>query len=535
MINFSYYDLDKIDDELNFIFNLKEKYSCNYVNDINFNLEKLKNMDKLTTEESKLIGEFFINYEKSNKNIDKILNLISKTILYIKSDKEEVKKCFQDLENAFLSLKNLNFKYFNKYILQRKQNELNKIENLLKNQKDLVTKYLNSTNKKIKKCYIKKYISNEEEIYNNYCRLDNIISIKKYINNHIYPSLIYWFEEAKNFFLKNLVIVFTSIGILGYILLLFYFNLYLDTNFKLSFQSNIELFILFGILAIVYVFYLFMIFFNLICFAYFSSDCKANKILFVILQIYFILFCGVLSFDFRFISDNFDLFLFIYIAILLILFFNLKFKNGSVIEKIISTFIVFVCDFLFIVGIVIIEENISSGAIILFLAIFLLMRLSAVYYYRYKFLLFLMLILSIFIIVSLSGGLARVVAIVDYRENFTILREYVPKDIALNLPKCFKDYNLTCVENDSEENITLNNLIVRYENHNRYYLRIFIKDEFTLLKKDLSNFNNIVKCSSNKNNVCFEKSQNKDLVIIKNYEKSFYKKDFYINYKNILN
>lgn len=221
-----------------------------------------------------------------------------------------------------------------------------------------------------------------------------------------------------------------------------------------------------------------------------------------------------------------------------------------------------------VIGVVYIEyQEIDFIWLIICLTSLLFVKLSILPTTRisYKIAFFCSLIFMIVEIAFISKIFVPMTGLGNYLDDFTIKTEYIKKSI-LNLPNCFKDYNLTCIDaqNSDENKTTINNLLMRVKSDDRYHFRAFASKEsdfdltkFGLTKGDFGLDTNasiealalkaqevfkIPSCDHDKTDkACYDIS--KDSVNIKNYHKKFQDftkengnvfKDFRINKANII-
>ncbi len=382
------------------------------------------------------------------------------------------------------------------------------------------------------------------------------IDLQKYSFKHLINTLIYDFvgivKYAKRKFLDfNLFasIIFIIIGMFAY-------NAYLYSNglkISISLLNFKDIFLAIGAISILYIVYFMFLLvpansfltktningtknenlkkwifgvsrlslFLIIILPFIAENYKINNIVnhFANINIVFECFYYIIGFQF--------LLLLIYFAIYC---FDIKINFLNFILNFFLFYIFFSIDFLLICLTYIRFYDINFFILLFVLLFYLFAQLSSYYHYFYYKISVIFNFFALFPLVFLiSPEIMKYSDIGNYEDNFTIKKEIISKTL-LNLPYCFSDYNFTCIDKDmtNENQVAFNNLFVRLKKDNAYYLRADMPIKYDF---NLSNMN-ISECSQEQNTTCYENLDDNKTIEIKNYDIKF--KDFKNSYNKTI-
>lgn len=567
--NLSYSDLEDIKNELKdvakikkYVFKIKFNQRKQYFAEANEILENITKTDSSECQKIKL--QSLQKRYKSTEDTKKILEYLDEDIcsrdfeLLSEASKEMILK----FETILEKLEELNFNTSPKSLKIKTEN-FKKLEELLVSQEELVEDYLASISKDERVELYREFLKNESEIYKIYNKTSSVLSTK--LSNFKELSIVRIKNSMKNdlfscfkFFRENIIVSFWILVFIGSVICSFYFF-----SIKKVPQINLdELMPLIIFASVVALFWLCSTFLASLYSCYFLYKTNYKKPWIFIISQFYLLFLLALPFlsnyiseedTFGFVLSYYEQFLIFYLVFISVYFVLNIIKYSK--SKLDDTFLlsVFLAPellfIIFVLDIFIHDKYDGLGMLLLIyiLLFFVIARLlSLSKNFEYKPVLFITLLISFISTYFISPYLVSIINLANYKENFTIKKEFIPKEI-LNLPLCFEGYHLACInENLSDDKkIKIDNLVVEVKSEDRYYFKAEIKDGFKFPISKKQYFENIVK------NSCDEKSSiqlldhNDTHIAIKNYKSLFCKPDlknngefirkFNIHKKNIEN
>ncbi|OPA76389.1 hypothetical protein BFG04_04700 [Campylobacter pinnipediorum subsp. pinnipediorum] len=505
----------------------------------------------------KIVLDIFLKEIKSN-NFN-----VSKTIEFIKynlADKrnfnyldEKNKTIIKKIYNNLKELQKDNINCFSENFFKDRILNLKIFIKLLKKQKEIIKEHIYSISKTECKRLNIEILEYENSIYNTfYPMFSRYIDLQKYSFEHLKNSLAYDFVSIVKYAKKKFLDFTLFASIIFIIIGIFVYNAYLNLN---SFKYSINLldfkdiFLVIGCISILYVIFIICL---LVSSNYFLTKTnmvyikKRNwkKIFFKIsrLSLFLIILLPFIAkndkinniVNFNSVFEYFDYIIGFQFSLLLIYFliycFNIKNNISEFILNFLLFYIFFLIDFLLIYLVYMRFYDINP--VILFFTLlfyFLAQFISCYHYFEYKISAIFNLFALFPLIFLISPEVMKYSGIGNYRDNFTIKKEFIPKSVS-NLPYCFSDYNFTCIDKDmtNGNQVTLNNLFVRLKKDNAYYLRADMPIKYDF---NLSNMN-ISECSQEQNTTCYENLDDNKTIEIKNYDIKF--KDFKNSYNKTI-
>lgn len=560
--NLSYSDLEDIKNELKDVAKIKFDQPKKYLAEANEILENIVNINSSESQKIKL--QSLQKRYKSTEDTKKILEYLDEDIcsrdfeLLPEASKEMILK----FETILEKLEELNFNTSPKSLKIKTEN-FKKLEELLVSQEELVEDYLASISKDERVELYREFLKNESEIYKIYNKTSSVLStklsnFKELLINRIKNSMKNDLFSCLKFFRENITVSFWILVFIGSVIFSFYFF-----SIKKVPQINLdELMPLIIFASVVAFFWLCSIFLASLYSCYFLYKTNYKKPWIFIISQFYLLFLLALPFlsnyiskedTFGFVLSYYEQFLIFYLVFISVYFVLNIIKYSK--SKLDDTFLlsVFLAPellfIIFVLDIFIHDKYDGLGMLLLIyiLLFFVIARLlSLSKNFEYKPVLFITLLISFISTYFISPNLVSIINLANYKENFTIKKEFIPKEI-LNLPLCFEGYHLACInENLSDDKkIKIDNLIVEVKSEDRYYFKAEIKDGFKFPISKKQYFENISK------NSCDEKSSiqlldhNDTHIAIKNYKSLFCKpnlknngefiRKFNIHKKNIEN
>ncbi|KAB0582113.1 hypothetical protein F7P64_02240 [Campylobacter sputorum subsp. sputorum] len=458
------------------------------------------------------------------------------------------------------------------------------IISILNFQKEIIENYMYSSDQEDKKLLYSEYLKSENNINEIYENMPNI-----YSNNIKMPNFIQ--EHFKNYIYNIVYIIkkwcFDNLALSFYIMLFigalfccpYFFKIGLIPDISIDSAIPTLFFISTVGLLIGTLIYVGFVFQNQLSFNILINidNKKINNIIKFLVSISWVIFFAIIMTPFapdfyfiqsisEYILNNFNIILIVYVVILLI--FCLVFfisKSTNKFPNIILYFIITVYfDFFILYAVYLNYNNINlSFLVISMFILFLLKIINLSKEPLNKLIISLSSIFIFFTICLISPNFVRGVKLANYKDDFTIKKEFVPKPI-LNLPNCFYSYNEACTYNltNEEDKITIKNLLVRVKSDGRYYFRanMNLKDDFNLTKSILKTdkdedeksidikkrTSKILKIDENTTkNTYFIYNSDSNVTEVKNYHKLFLNftkdkniglyYDFHVHEKNIVN
>ncbi|MFL1707181.1 hypothetical protein ACHJH3_09305 [Campylobacter sp. MOP7] len=560
--NLSYSDLEDIKNELKDVAKIKFDQPKKYLAESNEILENIVNINSSESQKIKL--QSLQKRYKSTEDTKKILEYLDEDIC--SRDFELLPEASKDMilkfETILEKLEELNFNTSPKSLKIKTEN-FKKLEELLVSQEELVEDYLASISKDERVELYREFLKNESEIYKIYNKTSSVLSTKLSnfkelsivrIKNSMKNDLFYWFKLIT----KNITISFWILVFIGSAICSFYFF-----SIKKVPQINLdELMPLIIFASFAALFWLSCIVLSSMFSCYFLYKTNYKKQWIFVISQFYLLFLLALPFlsnyiseedTFGFVLSYYEQFLIFYLVFISVYFVLNIIKYSK--SKLDDTFLlsVFLAPellfIIFVLDIFIHDKYDGLGMLLLIyiLLFFVIARLlSLSKNFEYKPVLFITLLISFISTYFISPNLVSIINLANYKENFTIKKEFIPKEI-LNLPLCFEGYHLACInENLSDDKkIKIDNLVVEVKSEDRYYFKAEIKDGFKFPISKKQYFENLLKDSCDENSSIQLLDHNDTHIAIKNYKSLFCKpnlknngefiRKFNIHKKNIEN
>lgn len=505
-INFTYKDLEQVETEIkNMYVALANIYkNKSYIWEISRTLDKLKKSN-FSSVEKIIIDIFESGYAKCMNRTDKAIDFLQKF---------RKRKDFKILSNTTRGLIN----EIKRYVSILKQEDIystNKIVfrgtiikyiksiKILKIQKEIVKKLIESIDAKDKKKFYIRFLKNESEIYKIYDNLpDNFIKDKKTYISHVSNSMLSDAKEIISKGIKYKIFSVLNFVVFGALLCIPYF-LELRRVPEISmgsipmslvavFTIGLSLTLYLYILVFLQNYFLFRGWYeskNKIKYCFIGVDFLAILLMAFFPLIYYIL--DLSSSSHRCLKDIDCLFgmgLGLHVVLLVCFFCIFWWNNKDELSNIfLAAILIFISDLLILLAIYFNYAN-EYILVVAFMAIlsFLIRLLQISRQFAYRVLLFVLSFMALVFLLFASSFFVRAVGLANYQTDFDIKKENIPEYINLeNINKCKnkpnKDINFikyTCISNEMPSStVKFKNILVKVKSDGRYWLEVVTKDQ----------------------------------------------------------
>ena len=504
--DFTYKDLERVETEMaNMYVALANIYrNKSYIWKISRTLDKLKNLN-FSSKERYIIDRFESKYVKHMDRTYEVFNFLQKF-----TEKEDFKilsdtarSLINEIERYLLVLKQDNIYSANRTAFKTTIIRYIKSIKILKIQKEIVKKLIESIDVEDRKKLYIEFLKNEGEIYRIYNNLpDKFIKDKTTCINHVSNAML---SDAKEIITKGIkykILSVLSFVVFGALLCMPYF-LYLRRMPEISIGSiPISLVAVFAI-GIFLTLYLYIILFlqNYFLFRSWYESKNEIKYCFIVVDFVAILLMAFLpliyykldlsSSSYECLSDIGCLFktcLGLYGVLLVCFFCKFWLDNKDELNNIfLVALLIFISDLLILLAIYFNYADEYILVIVLMVILHFLVRLLQIgKRFTYRILLVALSFMALVLLLSTSGFFVRVVGLANYQTDFDIKKENIPEYVNLeNINKCKntqdKDINFikyTCISDEMPSStVKFKNILIKVKSDGRYWLEVVAKDQ----------------------------------------------------------
>jgi len=504
--NFTYKDLEQIETEIE---NTREALANIYKNKsyiwkISRTLDKLKKSN-FSSIEKFIIDIFESGYAKCMDRTYQSNNFIQK---FIKQDNFKIlsdttRSLINKIERYVSILKQEDIYSTNKIVFRGIIIKYIKSIKILKIQKEIVKKLIESIDAKDKKKFYIRFLKNESEIYKIYDNLpDKFIKDKTTYINHVSNAMLNDAKEIKAKCIKFKIFSVLNFVVFGAFLCMpYFFNLRRMPEISIS-SIPMSLIGVFAISILLALYLYFLVFLqNYFLFRSWYESKNEIKCFFIgvdfiailLMALFPLIYYGLdlSSYSLGCFSDIgclFETCLGLHAVLLVCFFCKFWLDNKDELSNIfLAALLIFISDLLILLAIYFnyADEYILVVAFMAILS-FLIRLLQISRQFAYRVLLFVSSFMAFVFLLFTSGIFVRVVGLANYQTDFDIKKENIPKYINLeNINKCKnkpnEDINFikyTCISDEmSSSTVNFKNILVKVKSDGRYWLEVVAKDQ----------------------------------------------------------
>ncbi len=382
------------------------------------------------------------------------------------------------------------------YLSQKDRDVKKKLENLLNDEKEIISKQISSTDKKECKKLYADFLGKEKFIYEMYELMGEnnrkASGCGEYIKNHLINAMKYDFRCVLSFCIRRKIFSALSFVLLGALLCVPY-SIAIGKTIEIS-LGNIPFSVIKAfVMGIVYtvVCLLFCFLQNLFLFrvSYYSPSWL--KWLYVLISAFYIV---LIYFLLKIATSYFEHFYYLYIFLMALVFLMMyTHKNKDFGEFIFAFLLIIAIDSFIpishIVPIVVYYEYDAAHTVIitaLAALMFIARLLSLSNHLDYRTSLIINGIWIIFSVIFLSGLFVRIAGLANYQTDFDIKKDNIPQYVNLeNINKCknkpdedIKFIKYTCISDEMPSStVKFKNILVKVKSDGRYWLEVVAEDQ----------------------------------------------------------
>lgn len=381
------------------------------------------------------------------------------------------------------------------YLSQKDRDVKKKLENLLNDEKEIISKQISSTDKKECKKLYADFLGKEKFIYEMYELMGEnnrkASGCGEYIKLHLANAMEYDLRSTIIFLIKRKIFSALSFVLLGALLCVPY-SIAIGKTIEISLGnipfSMIQAFIIWIVYIVLCSFCVVQ---NILLFrvSYYSPSWL--KWLYVLISVSYIVLIYFLP---KIDISYFKYFYYLYIFLMALVFSMMhKYRNKDFEEFIFTFLLIMTIDSFILIShivpiVVYYEYDTAHTVIITALAalMFIPRLLSLSNHLDYKTSLIINGIWIIFSIIFLSGLFVRIAGIANYQTDFDITKENIPEYVNLeNINKCknkpVEDINFikyTCISDEMPSStVKFKNILVKVKSDGRYWLEVVAEDQ----------------------------------------------------------